>query len=238
MKPIAQPKSFTELAADRIRDAIRNGDLALGDQMSEVALANAMKISKTPVREALARLQTEGLVTIVPRRGTFVFVLTGKQVGEISELRRALEGTALRFAFKQNREAFVAGLARVVDRMTAAREKDDVRGYLRLDGEFHEQFFRYCDNAYLAEAYRPIADKVAALRTHLASLPTHTQKSYSEHAQIARAVAENDLERALAVLDKHIDRVIRSYSANIDEFISAERQRKETARMPGIRPVA
>jgi DNA-binding GntR family transcriptional regulator len=197
-----------------------------------------MRISKTPVREALARLQTEGLVTIVPRRGTFVFALTGKQVGEISELRLALEGTALRFAFEQNRQAFLAGLARVVDRMTAAREKDDIRGYLRLDGEFHEQFFRYCDNAYLADAYRLIAVRIAALRTHLASLPSHTQKSYSEHRQITRAVAENDLERALAILDKHIDRVIRSYSANIDEFIAAERLRREAARRRGFTPVA
>ena len=210
--PIDQPKSLTDLAVARLREAIVEGDLALGERLSEAGLAAALGISKTPVREALARLQTEGLVTISPRRGTFVFMVSGEEVRAISELRLTLEATALRLALARNRCRFVADLSEVVERMTAAHAQDDVRGYLRLDSAFHEQFFRHCDNGYLAEAYRLIVAKIAALRTHLSVRPLQIEDSYGEHHAILDAVVADSPERAIAVLDHQIARMVRAFA--------------------------
>ena len=210
--PIDQPKSLTELAVVRLREAIVEGDLALGERISEASLAAALGISKTPVREALARLQTEGLVTISPRRGTVVFMVSAAEVRAISELRLTLEAMALRFALARNRRPFAADLTEVVEKMTAVHAREDVRQYLRLDSAFHEQFFRHCDNGYLAEAYRLIVAKIAALRTHLSVRPLQIEDSYVEHRQILDAVEAGDAERAIGVLGHQIGRMVSAFA--------------------------
>lgn len=210
--PIDQPKSLTELAVARLREAIVEGDLNLGERISEAALAAALGISKTPVREALARLQTEGLVVILPRRGTFVFMVTGSEVRAISELRLTLETAALRLALARNPRPLVADLSEIVGRMEAAHGQGEIRQYLRLDSAFHEQFFRHCENAYLAEAYRLIVAKIAALRTHLSVRPMQIEESLVEHRAIVDAIAAGDPERAIAVLDHQIARMVQSFA--------------------------
>jgi DNA-binding GntR family transcriptional regulator len=224
--PIDQPKSLTELAVTRLRDAIVEGDLALGERISEASLAAALGISKTPVREALARLRTEGLVTISPRRGTVVFMVSAAEVRAISELRLTLETTALSLAVARSRQAFVTDLGAVVEKMTAARARGDDREYLRLDAAFHEQFFRHCDNGYLADAYRLIAAKIAALRTHLSVRPLQIEDSFDEHRAILEAATEGRTERAIGVLDHQIARMVRAF-ADDDAGVGERPQRRD-----------
>lgn len=221
--PIDQPKSLTELAVARLREAIVEGDLALGARISEASLAAALGISKTPVREALARLQTEGLVTISPRRGTVVFMVSAAEVGAISELRQTLEATALSLAIARSRRPFVADLTKVVEQMTAAHARSDDRQYLRLDAAFHEQFFRHCHNSYLADAYRLIAAKIAALRTHLSVRPLQIEDSFDEHRAILEAAGKGDANRAIAVLDHQIARMVRAFADDDGGEHGAER---------------
>ena len=101
MEQITRPKSLFEMAAPYIRQAISKGQLKLGQRISENDLASSLGISKTPVREALAKLKMEGLVHVFPQKGTFVFTLTEKEVVDICELRYTLESTALAFAFEK-----------------------------------------------------------------------------------------------------------------------------------------
>ncbi len=174
--PLDPPQSLTALAVARLREAIVEGDLALGERLSEASLAAALSISKTPVREALMRLQTEGLVMVSPRRGTFVFMVNAAEVRAISELRLTLEATALSLAISRNQGPFTAELGEVVELMSAALARDDDRQYLRLDNAFHELFFRHCHNSYIEDAYGLIAGKIAALRTHLSVRPQQIEE--------------------------------------------------------------
>lgn len=224
MQQIKRPESLTGLATRRLRDAIVNGDLTLGAPLSESQLAASLGVSKTPVREALAQLRIEGLVTTVPQKGTFVFTLSAREVIELCELRLTLETAALRFACQRHRLAFADDLSPVVDNMARAMADGDTRAYLALDTEYHERFFRHCGNRYMAQAYGLMAGRIAALRTHLASRPTHTEKSFAEHREMVETVRRGAIDACVGILERHIGRTRQSYAEHIDDIAAADRR--------------
>jgi DNA-binding GntR family transcriptional regulator len=223
MNPVTRPRSLTETVLDRLRGDIVHGELALGQLLSERTLAESLGVSKTPVRESLARLEVEGLVRIVPQRGAFVFTLSSDEVIKLCEFRQTLEAAALRFAMQRELMAVARNLAAVVERMKRARTRGEIRDYLDADSAFHKVFFAHCQNPYLRETYALHAGKVSALRTHLAVKPLHTEKSFAEHQEIARLVAEGALDDALEVLDAHIDRTRSTYAQGIEDIAAADR---------------
>ena len=218
MKQITRPQSLFETAAQYIRQAITKGHLKLGQPISEGALASSLGISKTPVREALAKLKMEGLVHVVPQKGTFVFTLSEKEVIDICELRYTLESTALAFAFDRNREPFLAAEKKTVDGMRSARKANDEEQYLELDSAFHIHFFKYCGNQYLNDAYQLIAARVAAMRTHLSLVPGHTTKSFKEHIEILQSILDDNVAEAIKILDEHITRTKNSAAIHFPKY--------------------
>ncbi len=224
MEPIERPLSLTETVLAQLRSAIVRGDLALGSVLSERVLALKLGVSKTPVREALAQLRLEGLVRIYPQRGAAVFTLSAREVKEICEFRQTLEAAALRFSLDRAPAALAADLASVVQAMVEARANGDAKAYLDADTEFHLAFFRHCGNSYLSETYALHVGKIAALRTHLAVKPLHTQRSFEEHCDIAAMVADRKLDRLMAVLDRHIERTKSTYAETVEDIAQADAQ--------------
>ncbi|CAB1061621.1 hypothetical protein D1BOALGB6SA_6396 [Olavius sp. associated proteobacterium Delta 1] len=218
IKQISRPKSLTAIAVEYIREAIAKGDLGLGHPISESALASSLGISKTPVREALAQLKIEGLVIIFPQKGTFVFTMSEQEVVEICEFRYTLESAALKMAIQGSQQAFLNELKEIEIKMSAARREKRGDRYLDLDADFHALFFKYCGNQFMVEAYRMIVARVAAVRTHLAALPRHTEKSYNEHKKMTKSIEENRLDEALKILDEHISRTKESAARHIPRY--------------------
>jgi DNA-binding GntR family transcriptional regulator len=223
VKPIERPESLAESTLKRLRQAIVAGDLELGQPISERQLAGLLEVSKTPVREALAQLRLEGLVRILPHRGAFVFTLSQQEVVDICELRLALEATALRAAIERNRDAFAGSLGAIVHRMRRTQARGDVRAYLNEDTRFHQCFFDHCGNSLMARNYGMFVGKIAALRTHLAQKPQHTELSFREHETMLAAVAGGDVATAVAVLDVHIARTKETYAAGVTDIAAADR---------------
>ena len=211
MAPLQRTKSLTERATDMIRTEIIEGRYDFGAALSEIALAEDLAISRTPVREALARLQQEGLVIVRPQRGTFVFKLTTEEFADICDCRTVLETAAFRFAMARSRERLAGELDGLCKQMAVARQRDDTLGYLRLDSAFHETFFTECHNRYLADSYRLISGRMAALRTRLGTDPAHMEKSFREHQAIAESAANGDIDNAIRLLEGHIGRKEGSY---------------------------
>lgn len=211
-----------ESAVKRLRDAIVSGDFELGQPLSERQLAERLEISKTPVREALAQLRREGLVRILPQRGASVFTLSQQEVVEICELRQALEATALKAAMERDPRRFAEALAAIVQRMAKARARRDLKAYLNEDTAFHLSFFAHCGNRLMAQNYDLFVGKIAALRTHLAHKPQHTELSFREHEIMHDAVARGDSAAALAVLDVHIARTKETYSEEVTDIAAAD----------------
>jgi len=218
IKQISRPKSLTEIAVEYIREAITQGHLGLGQPVSEGALAASLGISKTPVREALAQLKIEGLVKIFPQKGTFVFTMNQQEVIDICELRYTIESAALKFAIERNKHPFLNDLKKVIEKMASARRDKREDKYLNLDTDFHALFFKHCGNQFMDEAYRLIVARVAALRTHLAAVPHHTQKSFVEHKRMTQSIAEDRLDDTLKILDEHITRTKESAGLYIPHY--------------------
>ncbi len=218
LKQIERPKSLSETAAQYIRRAITKGQFGLGQPISESALTASLGISKTPIREALAQLKMEGLVNIFPQKGTFVFTLSEKEVMDICELRYTLEGTALKYAVERNKEDFLFEMEKIVARMNDAKESNNEGKYLDLDTDFHALSFKLCGNQYLEDAYRLIAARVEAMRTHLSGVSQHTTKSFIEHGNMLQSIKANDINKTLAILDKHINRTKDSAAVHIPKY--------------------
>lgn len=211
VKALTRPKSLTEMVTEALREWIVSGELALGSHLSEARIAEDMDVSRTPVREAINRLEIEGLLTVEPQRGTIVFSLEPDQLAKLCDARVCLETTALRDAIARNPDALHSRLSSCVAKMKEARKADDVSAYLALDTEFHQHLFDCTDNPFLNDAYQAIAQKMAAIRNRLGRHHDHMAKSYNEHIAITKAVKARDTDEALSVLRAHIDRKEGSY---------------------------
>ena len=222
---LKRPKSLTETVLEHLRDQIVSGQYELGSALSERQLAEDLQVSKTPVRESLVQLKNEGHVTIVPQKGAFVFTLSAREVIEICEFRLAIESAALRLAIERNREGLVDDTATVVAEMELALAQGDTRAHLALDTKFHAAFFRHCGNHYIQDSYDRYVGKIAALRTHLAVKPMHTQLSMKEHValvEIFRSGTEAEID---SVLKAHIGRTRETYSESVEDIAAADAMR-------------
>lgn len=207
--------------ADEIREAIISAQLDLGEALSEEGLAAAFAVSRTPIREALTLLETQGLVTIVPKSGTYVFKPDEADITELCEHRAALESTASRLAMERHPEALLADLLAALQGMQNARNADDMNLYGRADTALHLAFFKHCDNRYLQEAYERNLGRVAALRTHLAwRARNEPARSYGDHQRILDLVEQGKATALGSLLTRHIMRTRENY-------ISALRMRQE-----------
>lgn len=205
---LERPQLLTDMALERIREAIVDGRLALGEQVSEAQLALQMGVSKTPVREALLRLTRDGLVQVHPQRGTFVFRLDAGRVRQLCHYRATIEIAALREAVAAAPDVLAGALGRCVKEMRKAERAKDLRALARLDMEFHWQFFAHGTNPYLCAGYEVIRWQLVAMR-HRAPI----DNAVASHQVLVDAVAAGDVERACALLAQHVLENEERYSA-------------------------
>jgi len=214
---LERPRSLRELALEHLRENIVNGKLKMGQVLSERSISEELGVSKSPVREALAQLRDEGLVTIEPQKGAKVFSLTNEEVAQICDFRQAIEMATFELALARNPKALAKDMADVVARMKQAQKKGRMAEYLSLDTVFHELIFKHGENDYLAASYARYAGKIAALRTHLSALPKHTELSFDEHELLAEAVKNGKSKEIRRLLYEHIDRTRQVYAnSNIE----------------------
>jgi DNA-binding GntR family transcriptional regulator len=207
-----RPRSLTDLAVERIRAAIVEGDLAFGEQLSEAALALKLGISKTPVREALLRLKMDGLVDIQPQRGTFVFRLEPEEVSALTVYRQMIETEALALAMRRDRAGLVRALRENLARMPSARG-NNLRAVHALDTEFHEIIVRACGNRHVVEAYALVGHRIEALRYRLPVDNEDVTHCQENHRKIVTRIAQGDLHGAQTMLREHILSTEESYLA-------------------------
>lgn len=211
-----------------LRASITDGAFELGEPLSEDALAEVFSVSRTPVREALKALQTEGIVEIVPKSGTFVFDPSPEQVLELCRFRFRLESWAMEDALRTAAPPTAAALEDVMAEMESAISRGDRAGYNRLDARFHAVAFEVGGNTYLAEAYGAISTQVSALRAHLSTWKSDAVAvSMHEHAQIVDLVRAADAPGVARVLTQHIDQAGQTY---VRALADREKQRNLSKR--------
>jgi DNA-binding GntR family transcriptional regulator len=189
---------------EHLRDEIISGRLPPGTVLHEVALAGSLGVSRGPIREALGRLATEGLVTIRPRRGAVVRALSSEEFIEAYQVREALEMMAVRLAVPKLTAEDLAEMERLVEAMASRAEADDVQGFFELNTEFHQRFFEVAGNRMLIELYRQLRGQIDRHRLRSLELRGDLRRSIAEHRAILSAAETGDVERAVRLASDHI----------------------------------
>lgn len=204
MKSIVRPKSLTENVAENLRFSITSGELSLGQPLSEASLSEAFGVSKTPVREALFMLKQEGLIDIIPQKGSFVFQPDEKSIVELCNFRSYMEPVAIAESMKHHPQAFLEQLEICIVKMEHKLKNKDFKAFLLLDGEFHESFFKFCENSLLRKSYQLVQFHIGAIRSHLTSSETAFEGILEDHRTIFELLNTGNIQEAQTRVQKHV----------------------------------
>jgi DNA-binding GntR family transcriptional regulator len=210
--------SLTEHIEAELRARIVSGQLAFGARVSDRAVALELNVSRTPVREALLKLKSQGFIVVRPQSGTFVFEPGPDEVRQICDLRGVYEAGALRLAVAHDCARAIATLTGIVARAALALEAGDLAACDHQDTAFHESLVRLSGNAYLVEAYQAIADKVRALRTRLEASAERLARATSQHRRVIDLAAADRLDAACSELIAHMSNVHAQLTAAPERF--------------------
>lgn len=198
-------RTLWEQVRDQLREDILAGRLEPGAELSEVALAREFGTSRGPLREALGRLASEGLVTITPRRGAVVTQLSRQEFIDAYQVREALETLAVRLAVPLMSDAEIAHLRELCELMDRAAREQEVRVFFDTNNSFHEALVRGSRNRKLHEVHRMLVGQMVPYLPRSLELRGNLQQSVAEHQAILAAIEERDVERAAKLLAEHIE---------------------------------
>lgn len=204
MKAITRPKSLTENVAESLRQSIVSGELKLGQPLSEASLSETFGVSKTPVREALFILKQEGLIDIIPQKGSFVFQPDEQSIIELCNFRGYLEPIALEESMRNDSQAFLESLEISIVKMEHKFRNRDYQAFLLLDGEFHESFFKFCGNSLLQKSYQLVQFHIGAIRSHLTTTDDAYGEILEDHRRIYQLLSSGEIAEAQSMLRKHV----------------------------------
>jgi DNA-binding GntR family transcriptional regulator len=195
--------TFAGRSLEVLRDMILDGTLAPGERLNEVHLSQALGISRGPLREAIQRLASEGLVEAVTHRGVYVRSFSARELSDIYELRIALETHAARLAARYAPQERIEDLGRMLDE-TESSMGSDATGSYPDDPDFHARLARLAANPPLVEALTDVGRKISLARARSAHQPRRARTALDEHRAIVAALAERDGDHAATLLESHL----------------------------------
>jgi DNA-binding GntR family transcriptional regulator len=198
-------RTLWEQVRDGLREDILAGRLQPGTELSEVALAREFGTSRGPLREALGRLASEGLVTITPRRGAVVTQLTRREFIDAYQVREALETLAVRLAVPRLSEAEIAHLREMCELMERAARAGEVQVFFETNNRFHEALVRASGNRKLHELHRLLLGQMVPYLPRSLELRGNLRQSVDEHRAILAAIEARESERAADLVAAHIE---------------------------------
>ncbi len=199
---VLRTRSRADFVYDSLRDAIWEGRFARGERLREEEIAAALGVSRTPVREALQRLQQRGLLVAGAGRGLTVAELSRQQVLELYAMREILEGSAARFAARHADETEIEILRRLQREL--AQAGDDPLTLVTLNRGFHGAVYEASHNRYLLQTLNALNDSLALLHATTFRAPSRRKDTDDEHRRIVEAVAMRDPDAAEQAAREHI----------------------------------
>ncbi len=192
---LEKPLTLRERIVEFIKDSIISGKLKPGERVPEPEIARSLGISRTPIREAFRQLESEGFITVIPRKGAVVSPITAKDVKEFYAIKSLLEGYAARLACEKFTERDIKKLKTLNEHMKRCVEKNDIKGFYRLDNQFHETFLKACGNEKLCQLAHQLVQQFERMRITALSVPGRMQNSLKQHAEIIKAFEERNADR-------------------------------------------
>ena len=197
--------TLRERILETIRDAIMSGSLKPGEKVAEPELAERFGISRTPIREAFRQLESEGYLTVIPRKGAVVTAFSPKDVEEFYAIKSILEGYAARKACELLSVREIDKLVTINEKLRHLAEIGDVRHFFKVHNDFHEMFIKAADNEKLRELITSVVTRFQRLRFMSLSLPGRMKIVVQEHAKIIEAFRNKDAETAEMLVCKNAE---------------------------------
>ncbi|MFP4697798.1 MAG: GntR family transcriptional regulator [Eubacteriales bacterium] len=193
-----------DVVFNTLREAILKGELVPGQRLMEKQLADRMGVSRTPIREAIRKLELEGLVVMVPRKGAEVARITEKDLKNVLEIRCALEELAVRIACKKINESEVRELRSTITEFAEAIDQKDFDSIVEKDVEFHDIIFQATGNEKLIQILNNLREQIYRFRVEYIRKADNHYNLLKEHEEILNAIENKNVERARKVAEQHI----------------------------------
>lgn len=199
-------KPLRDVVFENLREAILEGKLRPGQRLMEVQLAEQLGVSRTPVREAIRKLELEGLVVMLPRKGAYVANMSLKDIIDVLEVRASLEGLSASLAAERISEEGIEELKRIFEEFNTSTIEADIDTLLKKDVEFHECIFKATNNKKLHQLINTLWEQVYRFRVTYISDYDSSVSIIEEHKNILDAIISGDSELAQKYATEHIEK--------------------------------
>jgi len=205
-KQIIDKKSIVDNVTEFIRNSITEGKLNINERVSMRKIAEELGISRTPIREAIRRLETEGLIKLLPRKGFIVRTYKAKEIEEIYEVRRILEIKMIRTACEHADNKMIKKLKKINEKLSILfkEEKKDVLKIKKFNEDFHFLVYECSGNEVICEIVQNLWYKISDLFIQLFSTKEQGINTHKEHEEIIDALEKKDKMKAEKYLRKHL----------------------------------
>ena len=206
-----------DVVFNTLRQAILRGELQPGERLMEIQLAQRLGVSRTPVREAIRKLELEGLVLMIPRRGAEVAEITRQDLEDVLEVRAALEELAVKDACEHITDEQLQDLKKAANEFKRSLEGTDLVACAEADIHFHEIIYAATNNKRLVQMLNNLREQMYRYRMENLKDKRTYRTLVEEHDAIRRALKKHDKEKAGVAINVHIENQRRSILASIME---------------------
>lgn len=194
-----------DVVFNTLRQAILRGELKPGERLMEIQLANKLGVSRTPIREAIRKLELEGLVLMIPRKGAEVADISEKSLRDVLEVREALEELAVQLACDKITKEEIEDLKKAAEDFKKILKSRDITEIAEADVRFHDIIFMATDNQKLVQLLNNLREQMYRFRVeYLKNEEVHPQL-IAEHEKIIEHIMERDKAKASAIVSEHIN---------------------------------
>ena len=193
-----------DVVFNTLRQAILRGELKPGERLMEIQLANKLGVSRTPIREAIRKLELEGLVLMIPRKGAEVAEITEKNMLDVLEVRRALEELAVKLACERITEEEIQELKDAADAFQKILSEKDITKIAEADEAFHDVIFKSTGNDRLIQLLNSLREQMYRYRLEYLTREEYHPQLLEEHQQIIDRITRKDQSEAAELIDRHI----------------------------------
>lgn len=212
-----------DVVFNTLRKAILTGELKPGERLMEIHLANRLGVSRTPIREAIRKLELEGLVVMMPRRGAVVAQITEKSLKDVLEVRKALDALCVKLACERINDTDKQSLKQACDEFEKQIKTGDVTAIAAADVAFHDIIVQATENQRLIQLINNLSEQMYRYRFEYIKDESGHQNLIDEHRDIYQSIMNNNQEQAAKAAELHID----NQEKSIIRLIRLEQERAD-----------
>lgn len=204
MKENKTKKPLSDFIFDELRGEILSGNLKPGERLMEIKYAQSLGVSRTPFREAVRKLEKEGLVTVLPRRGAHVSLLSVKDLCDVLDIRCALDMLAIEKFIENAKYNDLLHLKSLIDTFARATESDNLQEQAASDVDFHEYIYTHTGNERLVQIYYSLKDQLYRFRILYLKEVFEPSAVAEEHYKMLDAIRTKNVDSAKQMAALHI----------------------------------